>query len=115
VQNRFEKNLRNHFLYQLIPLIFIELIKQLKKIMAGSLKQISHEDLKKGLRTGAFKFFYRKVGGSLRIALGTLDLDRVPSLQHPKGGTSPGAKTSYYDLEKGAWRSVSESQEIWVD
>lgn len=83
--------------------------------MAESLKQISHTDLKKGLKTGSFKFYYRKVNGSLRIALGTLDLDRVPSLQQPKGGTSPGAKTSYYDLEKGEWRSVSESQEIWID
>jgi hypothetical protein len=78
-------------------------------------KKITHDDLKKGLKSGSFKFYFRKVGGSLRIALGTLDLDRVPTLDHPKGGTSPGAKTSYDDLEKGAWRSVSESQEIWVD
>jgi hypothetical protein len=97
-------------------LSYIYIVNQTnKKTMADSLKQITHADLKKGLRTGSFKFYYRKVGGSLRIALGTLDLDRVPSTQHPKGGTSPGAKTSYYDLEKGAWRSVSESQEIWVD
>ena len=75
-------------------------------------KKITHDDLKKGLKTGSFKFYFRKVGGSLRIALGTLDLDRVPSLHHPKGGTSPGAKTSYYDLEKGAWRSVSESPNL---
>jgi len=87
----------------------------IKKKTMSDFKKITHDDLKKGLKTGAFKFYFRKVGGSLRIALGTLDLDRVPSLHHPKGGTSPGAKTSYYDLEKGAWRSVSESQEIWVD
>ena len=41
------------------------------------------------------------------VDAGALELDRVPSLHHPNGGTSPGAKTSYYDLEKGAWRSVS--------
>jgi hypothetical protein len=83
--------------------------------MSSSLKQISHGDLKKGLKSGSFKFYYRKIGGELRIALGTLDLGRIPSLHQPKGGTTPGVKTSYYDLEKGAWRSVSESQEIWVD
>jgi hypothetical protein len=83
--------------------------------MADSLKQITHPYLKKGLQKGSFKFYFRKTDGSLRIALGTLDLNRIPSLQHPKGGTTPGDKTSYYDLEKGEWRSVSRSQEIWVD
>lgn len=82
--------------------------------MLNNLKQITHSDLKESLKTGSFRFFYRKVGGELRIALGTLDLSRVPTIDQPKGGTSPGAKTSYYDLERGAWRSVSETQEIWV-
>ena len=78
-------------------------------------KKITHDDLKKGLKTGSYKFYYRKVGGSLRIALGTLDLERVPILKHPKGGKISDSQTAYFDLEAGAWRSVSKTQEIWVD
>jgi hypothetical protein len=81
----------------------------------ASLTQISHDELKNRLRQGSAKFYYRKLGGELRIALGTLDLSRVPEEGQPKGGQAPNNVTSYYDLEKGAWRSVSESQEIWVD
>lgn len=81
----------------------------------AALKQISHEELKTGLRNGAFKFYFRKVSGELRIAMGTLDLSRVPNTQHPKGGKISDRQVAYYDLEKGQWRSVSKSQEIWVE
>jgi hypothetical protein len=80
-----------------------------------SLKKITHPELRNRLRAGTQKFYFRKVGGELRIAMGTLDLDRVPRVAQPKGGRGPASCTAYYDLEKGAWRSVSESQEIWVD
>jgi len=81
----------------------------------SSLKKITHTELRNRLRAGAQKFYFRKVGGELRIATGTLDLDRVPQSGQPKGGRGPSNCTAYYDLEKGAWRSVSESQEVWVD
>jgi len=81
----------------------------------ASKTQISHSDLKKKLNGGSLKFYYRKVGGELREAIGTLDLTRVPSVHQPKGGKVSGDQTAYYDLEKGAWRSVSSSQEIWID
>lgn len=81
----------------------------------ASLNQITHEDLKIKLRLGAVKFYFRKVGGQLRIAIGTLDLSRLPSDKQPKGGKGPNRCTSYYDLEKGDWRSISESQEIWIE
>jgi hypothetical protein len=81
----------------------------------SSLKSITHEELKNRLRQGATRFYYRKTGGELRIALGTLDLSKVPSSGQPKGGKGPANATSYYDLEKGWWRSISESQEVWVD
>ena len=81
----------------------------------AALKQITHNDLKNKLRSGSFKFYFRKVGGELRIALGTLDLNRIPSPNQPKGGKGPNSCTAYYDLEKGFWRSISESQEIWVE
>jgi hypothetical protein len=81
----------------------------------AALKQITHETFREGLRKGSFKFYFRKVSGELRIALGTLDLERVPSGKHPKGGKISDRQIAYYDLEKGEWRSVSKSQEIWVE
>lgn len=80
-----------------------------------TLKKISHETLREILRKGSQKFYFRKIGGELKIALGTLDLSRIPNASHPKGGKSTDRRVSYFDLEKGAWRSVSVSQEVWVD
>jgi WYL_2, Sm-like SH3 beta-barrel fold len=77
--------------------------------------KITHADLKNKLKAGSFKFYFRKVSGELREALGTLDLSRIPSAGQPKGGSVPGDQTAYYDLEVGAWRSISSSQEIWID
>lgn len=81
----------------------------------SSLKKITHEELKVKLRQCPQKFYFRKVSGELRIALGTLDLSRIPNLQHPKGGKISDNQVAYYDLEKGSWRSFSSSQETWVD
>jgi len=77
--------------------------------------QINHTELREKLQNGAVKFYFRKVGGALRIALGTLDLNRIPNQNHPKGGKISDKQVAYFDLEKGAWRSVSNSQEVWVD
>lgn len=81
----------------------------------ASLTRITHEELKTRLHQGSSKFYFRKVGGELRIALGTLDLSRIPNGNHPKGGKISDKQVAYYDLEKGAWRSISKSQEVWVD
>jgi hypothetical protein len=81
----------------------------------ASLTQITHEQLQERLRLGSAKFYFRKVDGELRIALGTLDLSRVPEGQLPKGGKISEKQVAYYDLEKGEWRSVSKTQEVWVD
>jgi hypothetical protein len=78
-------------------------------------KKITHENLRTLLSSGEVKFYYRKTNGETRSAIGTLDLSRVPSSSHPKGGDGPKNCTSYYDLEKGWWRSISETQEVWVD
>lgn len=80
-----------------------------------TLRKISPEQLKTGLRSGSFKFQFRKVSGEFRVALGTLDLSRIPNSQHPKGGKISDKQIAYYDLEKCEWRSVSKSQEIWVE
>lgn len=76
---------------------------------------ISHDTLRDRLRNGAVKFFFKKVSGELRQALGTTDLARIPSSGQPKGGKKPEGVTTFFDLEKSMWRSVSHSQQIWVD
>lgn len=81
----------------------------------ATMTKISHRELKNKLKAGSLKFYFKKVDGSLRQALGTLDLSRVPEINQPKGGSVSGDQTAYYDLEVGAWRSVSSSKEIWID
>jgi hypothetical protein len=81
----------------------------------SSLKNITHQELKEKLNQGAVKFYFKKIKGELRIALGTLDLSRIPNQNHPKGGKISDKQVAYYDLEKGSWRSVSKTQEVWVD
>ncbi len=81
----------------------------------SSLKKISHEQLADRLRNGVVRFYFHKVGGELRLALGTKDLTRIPTAGQPKGGQAPPSVTTFFDMEKNAWRSVSFSKEIWID
>jgi len=81
----------------------------------SSLKKITHEQLKERLRQGVVEFYFHKVGGELRIAMGTRDLSRIPVSGHPKGGSAPSSVTTFFDLEKSAWRSISTTKEVWVD
>lgn len=81
----------------------------------NSLKKITHEQLREKLRQGVVKFYFHKVGGELRIALGTRDLTRIPVSGQPKGGKTPPNVTAFFDLEKNAWRSIAISKEIWID
>jgi len=80
-----------------------------------SLTPISHDLLRERLHNGPVKFFFRKVGGELRQALGTTDLNRIPSGGQPKGGVKPPGVTPFFDLEKSMWRSVAHSQEVWIE
>lgn len=80
----------------------------------SSMIPISHDALQARLRSGAVTFFFHKVGGELRKAIGTTDLSRVPTSGQPKGGTKPPGVTTFFDLEKNEWRSVSHSKEIWI-
>lgn len=81
----------------------------------ATMTKISHVELKNKLKSGSLNFYFKKVDGSLRKAIGTLDLSRIPEINKPKGGSVSGDQTVYYDLEVGSWRSVSSSKEIWVD
>jgi hypothetical protein len=107
------RNNPNLFFYP--GLISYLCINQLNKRNMSSLKKITHEQLKDRLRQGVVKFYFHKVGGELRIAMGTRDLSRIPVSGHPKGGSAPSSVTTFFDLEKNAWRSISVTKEVWVD
>ena len=66
------------------------------------------EDFRGKLRTGVFRFSYFKEDGSIREAVGTLNLDYIPEDKRPKGtrkGKVNYATFPYYDLDRCAWRS----------
>ena len=64
------------------------------------------EDFRKKLRTGVYRFSYFKEEGSIREAVGTLDMMLIPDDQMPKGVGTPAISTvPYFDLEKQEWRS----------
>ena len=79
-----------------------------------SIPQSSVDDLKNKLKSGPVHFAFRKKDGSLRLAYGTLDLNKIPSDQQPKSGNEASPKIlHFYDLEKFAWRSVQVGQLIF--
>ena len=70
------------------------------------------EDFRKKLSTGVWRFSYYKTDGSIREAVGTLDMSRIPEDKRPKGDMSDGAAREpsvntfpYYDLDAAGWRS----------
>ena len=74
------------------------------------------EDFRAKLRTGTYRFSYLKKDGSIREAVGTLNLDLIPAEHHPKSGMeqvalAPTNTFRYYDLyadgDTGGWRSFS--------
>ena len=62
------------------------------------------------LRTGVCGIVFVKRDGSLREALGTTDLARIPARSHPKGrGRSIPGIITFYDLVKQEWRCFRRS------
>ena len=78
-----------------------------------SIPQASIDELKSKLKQGPVRFAFRKKDGSLRLAYGTLDLDKIPSSNHPKGGEASPKILPFYDLEKFAWRSIQIGQLVF--
>lgn len=59
--------------------------------------------LKYAMMNGVVEFSYRKVDGSIRTAVGTL---QVPHVNYEfKGKASTNKTLAYFDLEQGAFRS----------
>lgn len=71
----------------------------------------SVEILKEGLRNGVVVFSYKKKDGSIRVAKGTTNLHFIETKYSFKGGSSYPKRcgyTSYWDLDKNAWRCFDE-------
>jgi hypothetical protein len=63
-------------------------------------------NLRAAMGVGIVRFVYRKMDGSLRIALGTNDDQLIPSANIPKGTRRmPENMISYWDLTAQDWRS----------
>jgi hypothetical protein len=78
-------------------------------------QEISKDALRARLREGAVTFAFRKLDGTLRTAVGTVNLSMIPETLRPNGnGTSTDASVRFFDLEKGAWRSLSSGQEALI-
>ena len=68
------------------------------------------EDFRNKLRTGAWQFSYFKTDGTIRMARGTLSPAAIPEDKKPKilysvSGIENYGVFTYWDLDRGAWRS----------
>lgn len=71
--------------------------------------------IKESLKKGIITFSYTKKSGETRTAKGTTNLSIIkdnPNFTGLKGGENKVANagyTSYFDIDKGAWRCFAES------
>ena len=76
--------------------------------------------LRNMLQEGKVNFVFIKKDGSRRPAVGTLNLDLVPDadkqFKHQEGGREERTdQTSYYDLEKNAWRCCKYASVVEIN
>jgi len=66
------------------------------------------DELKLLLRKKEMNFEYEKLDGTLRKARGTLKSELIPENMQPKdSSTYQATNLRYFDLDKNAWRSIS--------
>jgi hypothetical protein len=86
-----------------------------KNLEPQILGAIGPNELRTKLTEGMTQFAFRKRDGSLRLALGTTNLDLVPIQWHPKGtGKTSDASVRYFDIQRQQWRSVSSREPIYL-
>lgn len=79
------------------------------------MKKVTITELKEMLKNGQVKFQYKKNDGSVRTAVGTLKSSMIT--RKPSGGQNKvkdAGYTSYFDVEKDAWRCFAESRLLGV-
>lgn len=78
-------------------------------------RTVTPTELREMLKSGKVKFQYTKKDGSVRTAIGTLKSSLITN--KPNGGQNKvkeAGYTSYYDLEKDAFRCFAESKLVGV-
>jgi hypothetical protein len=86
-----------------------------KELEPQILGAISPNALREKLTEGMTQFAFRKRDGSLRLAIGTTNLELVPIQWHPKGtGKTTDATVRYFDIQRQRWRSVSSREPIYL-
>ena len=76
---------------------------------------VEPQSIRTRLREGIVNFAFRKLDGTLRIAVGTTNLGLIPEQHRPAGLiTASDASVRFYDVEKAAWRSFSSRQECLI-
>ena len=78
------------------------------------LQPINPQELRSRLNQGTVQFAFKKLDGTLRTAIGTTVLEQIPIDNLPKGGSSSPRVVTFFDLQKGQWRSVSVNQEMFI-
>lgn len=70
-------------------------------------KEVNISKFKKALHDGKVKFSYTKKDGSIRDAVGTLNIDVMGKENEPKGTGYEimDSNIRYYDLNSEGWRS----------
>jgi len=79
------------------------------------MKKVNITELKEMLKKGTVKFQYKKNDGTIRTAVGTLKSALIT--RKPAGGQNKvkgAGYTTYFDMEKDAWRCFAESRLIGV-
>ena len=80
-----------------------------------NMKPLNANELRNLLTEGTVQFAFKKQNGDLRTAVGTTTLSSIPVENHPTGAREPATGVvTYFDLEKSAWRNVSETTEIFL-
>jgi len=79
------------------------------------LKPISLKALHSKLKKGTVTFIFEKNDGNLRLAQGTLQMDKVPKEYRPLGVKEPTPlQINYFDLTKKLWRSMSSNTKVYI-
>jgi hypothetical protein len=78
----------------------------LEKLLIG--EPVTIDELRDILNKKVVNFEFIKLDGDVRPARGTTKMDYIPPKDHPTGlNPSSDKVATFYDLTKGAWRSVS--------
>jgi hypothetical protein len=74
------------------------------------MRKITVDELFENLKKTTVEFSYVKNDGTVRKAKGTLKTSLIPENKRPKNEDDANTpeKLSYFDLDKGQWRSVSK-------